>query len=238
MSKLIKVEIKNIFSKFDIRSTMLIFTLLGFITGILNKGNFNPSCDGIFEWTMVLSLLISALGGLYISKDYTQNTIRNKIIVGHTRFSIYLSKQIAVTLMYLACTLLFIISAFISNLMFIGINNLNKDALLIGVIVTIFVVITLSNITTFIAMSMKTESGGLLPLLVMFMMVVLSAWIPEFVKGKAIDVINDIVPTSQMILLNLETVDSHSIRHILYSLLLSAIFFTCGAIIFNKSDLN
>ena len=80
MSNLIKVELKSIFSKFDIKSTMLILTLLGFVTGILNKINSSPSCDGIFEWTMVITLLISALGGLYISRDYTQNTIRNNKI--------------------------------------------------------------------------------------------------------------------------------------------------------------
>ena len=238
MSKLIKVELKNIFSKFDIRSTMLILSLLGFVTGILNKGNSSSSCDGIFEWTMVLTLLISALGGLYISRDYTQNTIRNKIIVGHTRFGIYLSKQIAVTAMYLACVGIFITSTIISNFTFIGTNNLNKDALWIGIIVSIFGVIVLSTITTFIAMSIKKETGGLMPLLVMFVMMMLSAWIPEFVKGKAMDIINDIVPTSQMILLNLDIVDPHPTRHILYSLLLSLIFFISGFAIFKNSDLN
>lgn len=238
MSKLIKIELKNIFSKFDIRCTLLILTLLGFVTGILNKENSDPSCEGIFEWTMVLTLLISALGGLYISRDYTQNTIRNKIIVGHTRFGIYLSKQIAISSMYLACAGLFIAATIISNFMFIGTTNLNKEALWTGIFVSIFVVIVLSTITTFIAMSVKKETGGLMPLLVMFVMMMLSAWIPEFVKGKAIDIINDIVPTSQMMLLNIQTVDPHPIRHILYSLLLSFIFYISGFAIFKNSDLN
>ena len=238
MNKLIKVELKNIFSKFDIQSTLLIFTFLGFMSGILNKGNSSPSCEGLFEWTMVLTLLISALGGLYISKDYTQNTIRNKIIVGHTRFSIYLSKQIAVTLMYISCSILYIFSSIISNIMFIGYNNLNKEALLTGILVTIFVIIVLSTITTFIAMTIKKESGGLMPLLVMFVMMMLSAWIPEFVKGNAIDIINDIVPTSQMMLLNIQTVDPHPLRHISYSLLLILVFFNSGYLIFKNSDLN
>ncbi len=238
MSKLIKVELKNIFSKFDIRCTLLMLTLLGFVTGILNKGNSYPSCEGIFEWTMVLTLLISALGGLYISRDYTQNTIRNKIIVGHTRFGIYLSKQIAITSMYLACALLFMASTIISNFMFVGTTNLNKEALWTGILVSIFVVIVLSTLTTFIAISIKKETGGLMPLLVMFVMMMLSAWIPEFVKGKAIDIANDIIPTSQMMLLNIQTVDSHPIIHILYSLLLSFIFFISGLAIFKNSDLN
>ena len=237
MNKLIKVEINSIFNKFDIRCTMLVFTLLGFMAGILNKSNGSASCVGLFEWTMVLALLISALGGLYISRDYTQNTIRNKIVVGHTRFNIYLSKQIAVTLMYLACSGLFMASSIISNGIFVGINNINKNAIFVGILVSIFVIIVFSVITTFISMSIKKESGGLIPLLVMFIMMMLSAWIPEFVTGKAINIINDIVPTSQMIMLNIKVVDPYPIRHIIYSLLLSTIFFTCGYIIFKNSDL-
>ena len=238
MSKLIKVELKNIFSKFDIKSTLLIFTIFGIIMGITNKTNNYQSCEGIFEWTLVLTLLISALGGLYISRDYTQNTIRNKIIVGHTRFSIYLSKQIAITSMYLATSGLFMLSTIISNFLFIGIDNLNKEALLTGLLVSIFVIITFSIITTFISMSIKKETGGLMPLLVMFLMLMFSAMGTEFIKGKAINVINDIVPTSQMMLLNLTNVDPHPLKHILYSLLTSIFFFITGYTIFKNSDLN
>ena len=237
MSKLIKVELRNIFHKFDIRCTLIILTLLGFLTGIINKGQNSLSCEGIFEWIMVLTLLISALGGLYISKDYSQNTIRNKIIVGHDRFSIYLSKQLAITLMYLSCIGLFTLSAIISNSIFIGMDNLNIKALFVGILGSLFVVITFSAITTFISMSLKSETGGLMPLLVMFIMMMLSGWIPEFVKGKAIDIINDIVPTSQIMLLNISSVDTHPIRHILYSVILTLLFFIGGYTIFKNSDL-
>ena len=238
MSKLIKIELKNIFSKFDIKSSMLIFILFGFIMGVINKGTDAGFCDGIFEWSMTLAILLSALGGLYISRDYTQNTIRNKIIVGHSRFSIYFSKQLAVTSMYLVCIALFMASTIISNYLFIGADNVNKNALTTGILVSFFAIIVFSTITTFIAMSVKTETGGLMPLLVLFVMMMLSAWIPEFVKGKTIDIINDIVPTSQMILLNLDAVVPHPARHILYSLLLSLIFFISGFAMFKNSDLN
>lgn len=238
MSKLIRVELKNIFSKFDIKCTLFIFTFFGVIIGITNKANNSQACEGIFEWGLVLMLLISALGGLYISRDYTQNTIRNKIIVGHTRFSIYLSKQIAITSMYLVCSGLFMGSTIVSNFVFIGTENLNKEALWTGLLVSIFVIVTFSVITTFIAMSIKKETGGLMPLLVMFIMMIFSAMGMEFIKGRAIDIINDIVPTSQMMLLNLMNTDPHPIRHVLYSLLISLIFFVSGCAIFKKSDLN
>lgn len=238
MSRLIRVELKNIFSKFDTKTSLIIFTTFGIIIGIINKVNNSLTCEGIFEWSLVLMLLISALGGLYISRDYTQNTIRNKIIVGHTRFSIYLSKQIAITSMYLVCSGLFMISTIVSNFIFIGTENLNKEALWIGLLVSIFVAITFSSITTFIAMSIKKETGGLIPLLVMFIMMMFSAMGTEFIDGKAIEIINDVVPTSQMMLLNLMNVDSHPIRHVLYSLLTSVMFFISGYAIFKKSDLN
>lgn len=61
---------------------------------------------------------------------------------------------------------------------------------------------------------------------------------PINVTGKTIDIINDIVPTSQMMLLNIQTIDPHPLRHILYSLLLSLFFFISGVTIFKNSDLN
>lgn len=140
--------------------------------------------------------------------------------------------------MYLVCSALFMISTIISNFLFIGIDNLNKDALWIGLLVSIFVIITFSTITTFIALSIKKETSGLMPLLVMFIIMMFSAMGTEFIKGKAIDAINDIVPTSQMMLLNLMDVEPHPIRHILYSILTSIIFFVSGYAIFKNSALN
>ena len=238
MNKLISVELKSIFNKFDIKCTILLFTLLGFVTGIINKGQSSLPCEGIFEWVMVLTLLISALGGLYISGDYTQNTIRNKIIVGHTRFSIYFSKQVAMASMYLVFNILFMGASIISNLIFVGKNDLNVKALLIGILVSLFVAVVCSAITTFISMSIKKEMGGLMPLLVMFIMLLFSGWLPEFVKGKVMDIISDIVPTSQMMLLNVSTIDPHPVRQILCSIILTIIFFSSGYFIFKKSDLN
>lgn len=238
MNRLIKIELKSIFSKFDIKATLLLFTFFGIMMGVINKVNNYLSCEGIFEWSLILTLLISALGGLYISRDYTQNTIRNKIIVGHTRFSIYLSKQIAVSLMYLSCVGLFMINSIVSNFIFVGSDGLNKEALLIGILVSIFVIISLSVITTFISMSINKEVGGLMPLLIMFVMMVFSAIGIEFINREIMNIINDILPTSQMMLLNLENVDPYPLRHILYSLLVSFIFFFSGYIIFDNRNLD
>lgn len=45
MSKLIRVELKSVFSKFDVKSTLLIFIIFGIALGIINKKLAYSTCD-------------------------------------------------------------------------------------------------------------------------------------------------------------------------------------------------
>ena len=170
MINLIKVELSTMLKRFDIKMTIIICMFLGIYLGIMNNINETIFCEGIFEWVLILCLFLSALSGLYISRDYTQNTIRNKVIVGHSRLNIYLSKQIAVTIFYLISILLYMLTMTITNYILIGTNNINLDAFKIGIVITFFSTIAISTITTIISMSSKSEVGGLMPLLILFIL--------------------------------------------------------------------
>ena len=55
----------------------------------------SPKADGmLFMMTGTMPLLISITAGLLIVQDFRNNTIRNKIIVGHSRTNIYLASLI------------------------------------------------------------------------------------------------------------------------------------------------
>lgn len=238
MSKLFLVELKNMFNKFDVKMSILVFALLGLFLGYLNKINDNEFCSSMFEWIMIITMTISALGGLFISKDYTQNTIRNKIIVGHTRLSIYLSKQFAVSLMYLACTGAYIFTSLISNSIFVGIDNVDFKIMMTSLLVAFFAIIACSSITTFISMSLKKETGGLLPLLVMYALMLVGAMGSEFFKGKVMDFICEIVPVCQLLFLNLVSAPLEPLKLIIFSVLITVMFISGGYYIFKKTNLN
>ena len=55
----------------------------------------SPKADGmLFMMTGTMPLLISITAGLLIVQDFRNNTIRNKIIIGHSRTNIYLASLI------------------------------------------------------------------------------------------------------------------------------------------------
>lgn len=50
--------------------------------------------SGAFQSAILLFILLPALGALFINTDYHDGTIRNKLTVGHTRASVYLSNLV------------------------------------------------------------------------------------------------------------------------------------------------
>ena len=170
MTNLLKVELKMLFGKSLSKISIILTIILGIFFGLMNSLTEEPSCAGIFEYTLMLFAYLPAIPGFYLSKDYTNNTIRNKIIVGNKRINIYFSKLITVIIFCFLCTVLFLSSSIVSNFIFIGTEGVNTEALIYGIILTLFGVISIASITTLISMSIKSEAGGLAPVMIIYLM--------------------------------------------------------------------
>lgn len=56
------------------------------------EGEYAPCLDDAFLlYAMLMGILLAAFCSLFIGKDYSDGTIRNKVMAGHTRMTIYLS---------------------------------------------------------------------------------------------------------------------------------------------------
>ena len=83
----------------------------GLIGGGLDEGI--PADPLLFEGIGVMPLLVGIAAGMLIVQDFRNNTIRNKVIIGHSRIKIYLANwivSVTVMLIYLAVYLLFVIA--------------------------------------------------------------------------------------------------------------------------------
>ncbi len=73
----------------------------------------STTIDGIlFDYCLAAGIVSALFSGLFLGTEYAEGTIRNKLVVGHTRFSVYLANLLtnmavatAQALAYLAVTL-------------------------------------------------------------------------------------------------------------------------------------
>ena len=63
-----------------------------------------------FTFVMFIGLVASVFCGLFLGTEYSDRTIRNKVVVGHTRNGIYLANLITCMIAGLVMCLTFIIS--------------------------------------------------------------------------------------------------------------------------------
>lgn len=237
MTNLLKVELKTLFGKSISKISIVLAIALGIFFGLMNMLNEELSCAGVFEYTLMLLAYLPAIPGFYLSKDYTNNTIRNKIVVGNKRIDIYFSKLIAVIIFCFLCTILFLSMSIISNIIFIGTKGINIEALIYGIILTLFGVISIASITTLISMSIKSEAGGLAPVMIIYLTLMFYIVGMEFLDENIMNVLNNLFSIGQVMTLNAFEVPKDILFKILCMIGQVIVSSSLGYAIFRKTDL-
>ncbi len=238
MGNLLKLELRGIFTHSSCKMAMPLCILTGVLIGVLNHVSDAPVCSDIFSWTAIVLIMLSALGGLYISREFTQNTIRNKIVVGHGREMIYLSKLVAVTVIYLVCIGLLVLTMITMGLVLSGNDEINREAVLKGLMVTVSCTVACAAITTAISMTLKTDLGALIPLLLFFLTMTFSGLGYEFIDKEIMDKVNLLLPIGPMMQLNTAAPMSNYLACIVCPVLEACVISVAGYISFQKADLN
>ena len=155
--------------------------------------------------------------------------------MGHKRSHIYLANQIAETLFFGVSLIIFFAVSSAANLIVIGTKGAVFSDIMKNMTVCFFAVVAVSALTTFLAMTVKSAAGGVLPIILMYPLLTFAAMAQEFGESKWIRVFNDIIPLSQMTALAMP--DKRAAIHIVYSLILTVFFITAGVVNFRKADL-
>lgn len=237
MNKLLKVNLKLMVKRFDIKVCMLLFVAIGVITGINNVSIKAPSCSGIFDMVPVMCIIMSAIGGLFISRDYSNNTIRNKLVVGHTRLSLYISNQIAISLLFMLSLVVFMASAVIANIALIDSEGISTEAFTANLAVTALAVIAVSAITVFISMTVKSTMGGVLAMLFVYTLMIIGVILQAMTNSDISKLLSDIIPTLQVQGVSVSETLSNPMAKMGWSLLITAVMIGGGYAVFQKTDL-
>lgn len=126
-----------------------------------NPSGFNAANKCLFMMTGMLPLFIAIAAGFFIASDFKQNTVRNKIICGYSRTSIYMANwitSVCITLIYhIAST---IVSMAVGSILFEPGEIFTKVNIYYS-LVCIPVLISFTSITVTMTMMLKNAAGAI-----------------------------------------------------------------------------
>lgn len=103
-------------------------------------------------YIIVSSILISTLLGF----DYSNGSIKNKIVVGHSRFKIYISNLISTYLIILTIYLIYVLIICLSGIFLFKNLTFNFEFLL-NIIILLLIILSYSSISVFITMTINND---------------------------------------------------------------------------------
>ena len=103
-------------------------------------------------YIIVSSILISTLLGF----DYSNGSIKNKIVVGHSRFKIYISNLISTYLIILTIYLIYVLIICLSGIFLFKNLTFNFEFLL-NIIILLLIILSYTSISVFITMTINND---------------------------------------------------------------------------------
>lgn len=153
MYKLLKAGFFRL--KKDVIFWLFIFLTIG-IT-IFTLTNYSP-LDGdilddfINEFVMYIGIFIAIFVSIFVGKEYSEGIIRNKIIVGHSRVSIYFSNLLLSIITSVLCEFIFLAIILLVGIPIYGNLRMPLSDFFMSLLNVVLVIISFCSIFNFIAM--------------------------------------------------------------------------------------
>ncbi len=194
-----------------------------------------------------LPMLIGITAGLYISQDYTNNTIRNKIICGHSRISIYLSNFITSMLGTIIIYGLYVLITLGIGSIIAGVSSdFDLERTIKGILLTYCILLTFTSLTVMFCMITSGVSGTVISTL-LYIILGMSSLVFVFIDSDTIrEWFMNINPTYQIDNVQSYVYDSDLLPleddvHISWipisSLVVITLSTVLGISVFNKKDI-
>ena len=200
----------------------------------------SPKADGmLFMMTGTMPLLISITAGLLIVQDFRNNTIRNKIIIGHSRTNIYLASLIVSITVAVIYQLAFWLTVIGLGAILMGFETFPSKAVFVNMLVALAIQLAFTAVIVFLCNSMKNVGGFVISLTMHYIVSMLSAFL-FFVKSEKVQqLIMELVPSYQVNIVEYgyTEVPEHLPVILLADLAIFVVATIGGILIFNKSDL-
>ncbi len=143
------------------------FMFIYAIFDILDKFIYNKRTNSedilslsMFTYIIFAVILMAVFVTLFIGTEYSDATIRNKIIVGHKRKNIYLANLITCCMAGLVLNAVFLITNISLGAFLLGFFKTDIKSILLGILCCLIITITFTSIYVFISMSSANKAGN------------------------------------------------------------------------------
>ncbi len=193
----------------------------------------------LFAMKTDMPLLIGITAGMLIVQDFRNNTIRNKIIIGHSRTNIYLSNLIVSETVMLIYELAYFVAVLIFGGIILGFKEFPSEDICINLLLTLPVQMAMTALIVFLCNTMKNVGGFVLAITMPYIVNIFSFALAFLNKHeKAQELVREAIPSLQMnIIIGSDGVPEHAARMVVLMVAITIISTVGGILLFNKADL-
>ena len=206
-------------------------------TGVLASMKYYAD-NLLFSNDGLMVLLVGITAGMLIVQDFRNNTIRNKIIIGHSRTKIYLANFIVSVSVMLIYEAVYLLVAFVLGGIMLGFKEVPSQEFFVNLLHLLLIELAMTSLIVFLCTSMKNIGGFVLSISMHYVVSMFALALLALNKyPKAQEIVVEAVPSYQMNLINTSTMPEHGPRMALFMLVITLVSTIGGILIFNKSDL-
>lgn len=255
MTNLIKTDFSRLFKKLSFWICLVIICGLSVFPLVMqkywatiNNEEYTLTAENYLLSTNIvfIPLLIAIVAGIYVVKDFSDHTVRNKIVYGYSRTSIYISNW-----MVSAFVALFYFFASIAVTLIVGtpLLGINADMLFSGariyyILISIPHLLTYVSITLFFCMLMQSAGGAIIGYMIHEIMGIISSFTYFMENEKLKKFIEQFFPICQADIImqgfdEFLVMPSKTDMFILplYSMIIVVFFTVSGILLFRKSNI-
>ncbi|WP_295073880.1 hypothetical protein [Ruminococcus sp.] len=197
--------------------------------------------DGIvFGMIGTMTMFISVTVGLFIIHDFKNNTIRNKIIIGHSRTNIYLANLIISLVVAFIYQLAYWLVLIVFSKTLQRFESFPCKEIFVNMLFTIVILFAFTSFFVFLCTSIRSTGGFVLSLMLDTIVTMIAGIVYMFVKNELVrDIIDYGLPSTQIDCFKYAptTVSDNLMWMILVDIGICIVSTIAGIAIFKKSDL-
>lgn len=147
-------------------------------------GTINPIDNAFLGCTLFIGIIMAVFCSLFIGTEYSDGTIRNKVIVGKNRNSVYSANFVTCAVVSLIMCLAFFVPYLCIGIPLLGFFIMTTKAIILYVLTAFLLAIAFSSIYTLISMLNHNKA-------ITAVICILSAFLLLFVGGQLNKMLNE-----------------------------------------------